>query len=240
MNAGIEVTGDRLVLPRIRRMGFTLIELLAVMAIMILLAGATVMAYFGATRGAGMRSAVSNLRGTLMLARQGALTKGKKTYVFFSRDGYTICQKAGQSELGYSSDGSWIYDKYADWRDVRPFSTVMYNLTANGTTSVVVSAPSSGTNMVQQLQTREKIWSTSGGEDYGFEVNAKTFLPRGYFFCSSAGSGTPSIPARVVFNGDGTTSGETTIYVFEGINAGYTAALTIQLSGYVDVSYSGG
>lgn len=58
-----------------RRPGFTLIELLAVMAIMGLLMGLSVVAFKDMGRGAGMRGATIQFKSNLSLARQQAITR---------------------------------------------------------------------------------------------------------------------------------------------------------------------
>jgi len=57
-----------------RGTGFTLIELLMVIGIMIVVMAAAVPAFRGLSRGSAMRSAVAQMRSTLSLARQHAIT----------------------------------------------------------------------------------------------------------------------------------------------------------------------
>lgn len=65
------------------RGGFTLVELLAVLAIIAIVAGITVAAFNGLTRGTKMEAAASTLRGTLGMARQWAITHNQTTFVVF-------------------------------------------------------------------------------------------------------------------------------------------------------------
>jgi len=65
-------------LPRMRN-GFTMIELLAVMAIMGIMMGITVVAFMNFGRHAAMKGAVLNVRTSLSLARQYAITHRVKT-----------------------------------------------------------------------------------------------------------------------------------------------------------------
>ncbi len=64
--------------------GFTLIELLAVVAIIGLVFGIAVAALPGMTRGSAMRGSTAELRSTLSLARQWAITKREITHVVFA------------------------------------------------------------------------------------------------------------------------------------------------------------
>ncbi len=68
------------------RKGFTLIELLVVIAIMGLLIGLTLPAFQSMGRGASMRSAVSQVRSAISLARQHAIVNRANTYVVFPHD----------------------------------------------------------------------------------------------------------------------------------------------------------
>lgn len=67
-----------------RTAAFTLIELLAVMAIMGLLLGISVMAFKDMGRGAGMRGASIQFKSNLSLARQQAITKRTPIRVIFA------------------------------------------------------------------------------------------------------------------------------------------------------------
>ena len=63
--------------------GFTLVEVLVVLVIVVILAGVTVPAIVGMGRGSALQGAISNVRSTLSLARQWAITNRKHTYVVF-------------------------------------------------------------------------------------------------------------------------------------------------------------
>ena len=71
---------------RSTRQGFTLIELLVVIAIMGLIVGLTLPAFQSLGRGASMRSAVSQVRSAITLARQHAIVNRAYTYVVFPHD----------------------------------------------------------------------------------------------------------------------------------------------------------
>jgi prepilin-type N-terminal cleavage/methylation domain-containing protein len=66
-----------------RSRAFTLVELLVVIAIIGALLAITIPQFAGIGRGASMQSGLSQLRTTLSLARQWAITKREPTYVVF-------------------------------------------------------------------------------------------------------------------------------------------------------------
>lgn len=218
------------------RKAFTLIELLAVMAIMILVAGIGIGGYFGMTRGAAIRSAVLNLKSTLSLARQAALTRGKRTYVLFESDGYYVCQKGGVSTHDVGS-GQFMADEFANWDGVFEVGSIIFRLDSGNYRSSVVTniwAPDENpANPYWHLKTVDSIWTGLPGDTYGYEINSKTYLPRGFSF----GSGTPSVPPTVIFNGDGTTdrpTGDYEIGIYEDIKPGYVVDVIVNgLTGLV-------
>jgi len=227
---------------RLGHRGFTLIELLSVMAIMMIIAGIAVTSYFGMVRGAGMRSAVSHLHSTLLLARQAAVMNGKKTSVIFAQGdtnaGYVVVQKAG--ELTYVKTipgGQRIHDDYSDWSYLGGDDIVgatIYDLT-DGETSVVLTNVTMGTT--QYLETSESIWI--GDESYGWEMHPRNTLPSKYQFGYGV---SPAAPDTVVFNGDGTTPTAYTIDIYESLHADssgdpHTRISVAALTGFVSVSY---
>lgn len=72
--------------PSACRRGFTLVELLVVVGIIGVLLGLLVPAFQNMGRGAGMRSAIMQVRASVALARQWAITHREKTYVVFPCD----------------------------------------------------------------------------------------------------------------------------------------------------------
>ena len=90
--------------------GFTLIELLAVVAILGIAFGIAVAALPGMTRGSAMRASTVELRSTLSLARQWAITHRENTYVVFADGGRysgdTRTKQAGERAFrGYAVYG---------------------------------------------------------------------------------------------------------------------------------------
>lgn len=72
---------------RSKRSAFTLVELLVVVGIIATLLVLVVPAFTGLGRGQNMRSSVAQLRSTLALARQWAITRNENTYVIFPDNG---------------------------------------------------------------------------------------------------------------------------------------------------------
>ncbi|MBT3294137.1 MAG: prepilin-type N-terminal cleavage/methylation domain-containing protein [Verrucomicrobia bacterium] len=68
------------------RRGFTLLELLVVMAIMAMIMGATMAAYFSIGQGARIRGAVNTLQSNLALARQRTVLQQIPLSVVFSNN----------------------------------------------------------------------------------------------------------------------------------------------------------
>lgn len=210
------------------RTGFTLIELLTVMGIMIILSTVAVSAYFGITRGAAMRAALTHARSTLLLSRQAALTKGKKTYVIFEEDGYYVCQKGGQGTRFRGLD--YLEDEFANWAGVFGEGSKVFNLDSTPIrwSYVLTNQYDTGTK-TWVVQTQSNIWTT-GEETYGWEINAKTYLPRGFLF-------SPVKPTTIVFNGDGTTAFSGYSFgLYEEIRSSYVPLVNVKsLTGFVEI-----
>jgi len=177
-----------------RRKGFTLIELLAVMGIMILMATVALVSYFGATRGAAIRSAASHLQDTLRFARQTAILNRKRAYVMFrEEDGayvYAVCLHHG---TGTGSGVTLAPDEYSDWSGIVSGGRI-WNLN-DGTSSVVSNVY--GTSFT----TVDSIWS--GTSRYGWEIQPEMYLPRNIVVMhKDEPEGT--LPETVIFSSDGT------------------------------------
>lgn len=82
--------------------GFTLIELLGVMTIIAIVMTMTIVSFQGVGQGAKLDTAVRNMRTTMSLARQWAITKNVTTYVVFPDQGdrafraYAVFDENGQ------------------------------------------------------------------------------------------------------------------------------------------------
>ena len=190
-----------------KRRGFTLIELLVVMAIMGIMAGIGVASYFELIRGTAVRSAVSHLSDTLSLARQMAVMNGKRVYVVFGREPkdagqpekpawYAVCRHEGTG--AGASGGRVLRDRFGYFEE-EIVGARIYNVSSPGNVrwSAIEEVPATG----DQLKTEESIWR-NGDNKYGWEINPRTYLPKGIQF----GDGTDSdLPSAVVFNADGTT-----------------------------------
>ena len=88
------------------RRGFTLTELLVVIGIIGLMLALVLPAFTGLGRSAGMNSAVMQVRTTLALARQWAITTRQSTYVVFA-DGATVAANASERDKAYRAFAVW-------------------------------------------------------------------------------------------------------------------------------------
>jgi len=183
-----------------RHSAFTLIELLSVMAIMVMMAVIAVTSYWGATRGAAMRGAVSHLQDSLLLARQTAIMNRKAAYMFFAegseRDSYVVCLRHGKRRAESMSPDELLVDQYASQEGLVEDS-IVYNLDS-GESSVITSVQEDPPFL--KAVTAEGIWS--GTCSYGWEASSTNFLPLGFSIHDEELGG---FPDRVVFNPDGTT-----------------------------------
>ena len=175
-----------------RNGGFTLLELLAVMGIMMLMASIAVMSYFGATRGAAARSAVSHLRNNLSFARQTAIMNRRSAYVMFQQNSntysYVICLHQG---TGSGSGTVLSPGEYSDWSGLVAGGEV-YNL-EDGLGSIIKTVTSTS------ITTSNSIWN--GIDKYGWPIQQKMYLPRNYVVTEG---GEDVLPEVVEFRPDGT------------------------------------
>ena len=160
-----------------------------------------------------------NLRSTLSLARQFAVTHRCRTYVFFWQDGtnahYVACMEEGRAA---GPDPKILTIEYPRWTDGQLVGSDVYNLTTEeyGIVSTNGTAYMKATNSAYPTPGNVVYFNT--GDKYGWAIRSQTHLPEGMVF----GSGAPaSTPGKVIFNADGSTplaaSGEdySTIDVWE-------------------------
>jgi len=208
----------------LRNRGFTLIELLSVMAIMMIIAGIAVASYFGMVRGVGMRSGVAHLRATLLLARQAAVMNGKRTCVIFGQSQtnawYVVVQEAGRlTDVWKVPTRTRIGDGYSDWsylggEDI--IGSTIYNLEGACLDHALVL-----TNVVDTNGVTVFLYTTNDGnwdeyDSYGWEMHPWNTLPSKYQF--GDGEDREKIPVAVEFSGDGTTSREYPIQIYESLH----------------------
>jgi prepilin-type N-terminal cleavage/methylation domain-containing protein len=107
--------------PHSRRSAFTLVELLVVIGIMATLLVLVVPSFTGLGRGQSMRSATAQLRSTLALARQWAVTRNEKTYVIFPHD-TTNYVPASRATMALRSYAVWAEKSgyISEWRYLPP------------------------------------------------------------------------------------------------------------------------
>jgi len=186
--------------------GFTLIELLAVMAIMMLMTVIAMTSYFGATRGAAMRGAITHLQDTLTLARQAAIMQRRAAHVLFSSQGeapsYVICLHEGTG-TGDATRKVLGLDEF-DNREGLVQGGEVYNLNTGARTTIA-------TVHAQSITTQDAIWT--GECKYGWAVSPTVQLPDGFTLWEVPPG---RFPLSVLFNPDGTTRTEDyTIRVLE-------------------------
>lgn len=217
---------------------FTLLELLAVMGIMMIMAAIAVSSYFGMTRGSAMRSAVSHLRSTLLLARQSAIMQGRKTYVIFGQSAtnawYVVCRHEGTATV--TPDNYVMGDKYTDLSALSTNSRI-YNLDTGVGSKIAEPVIYYPDTKVWAVETEDPIWT--GLNKYGWEIYPKTYLPRGFQFGYGV---SPATPEMIVFNADGTTRDQPYgIDIFESIHlesADPHAEITVAgLTGFISVEF---
>ena len=212
--------------------GFTLLELLTVMLIMFVLMGMGTVAMRGIVRGTGVSGAINNVKSVLTQARQYAVTRQKRTYVIFDRDGeknsMTACARYADSAI--SNPNMVITDMPLPWgtNGMSLVSGTVFNLDT-GRSGVITEhnkVPFQGVS-VDQIKANNVSWQT--GDEVGFEVAEKRFLPSGIKFDSIPDGDT----YVVIFNPDGTTekmSGNYLIDLKEMYVAG-AVPITIEVNG---------
>lgn len=90
-----------------RRRGFTLVELLVVVGLMAVVMAVTIAGLQSSSGGAKMRTALLQLKSTLSLARQYAITRREAIYVVFPEPTSTFQDAAQRSRLSYQAYNVW-------------------------------------------------------------------------------------------------------------------------------------
>lgn len=183
-------------------MGFTLLELLTVMAIVLILMTMSLAAYHGLTRGASVDGAVLNLRSSMALARQFAVTHRCKVFVRFKQDGtnssYLVCASEGWHEGADGVPNKLTLGYNNHWVPGAMVGSIVYNLT-DGSYGIITENTDMTLTAVLSNGT-QNVWNK--GHRYGWSIRDVVDLPDGVMF----GDGQPSsTPEAVVFNIDGTT-----------------------------------
>ena len=197
---------------------------------------------------------MTHLRSTLMLARQSAIMNGKSTYVIFNQQEpfdqskartntwYIVCREEGTTT--HPSSGKVMWDEYATWstNEVKP-GGLIYNLDTGESSRIEEITPTyipSLKTEIYSVTTEKSIWST--GVKYGWEIQQKTYLPRGYQF----GSDDPptKFTKIFVFNADGSAFEEYDdydLYIYETIRPGqsdpHTKVSIAELTGFVTIQF---
>jgi hypothetical protein len=169
--------------------------LLTVVAIMAIMMGITVTAYFGLGRGAAMTGAVLNVRTVLSHARQLAVSRRARTYVMFKQEGdlvrYLVCAEDGVhvgdggSALLKVSGPRWEADSLVDG--------TVYNLGKTPPQRGIVTQ-----NSDRQLEATGVQWDP--GDRCGWVVGDQGRLDPGVKLNNAT-----ALESPIVFKPDGTT-----------------------------------
>jgi len=222
---------------RTGRGGFTLLELLVVIVIMFLVMGIGVGSFIGYTRGAAMRGAISNVKGTLQLARQHAVSYQRPTAVIFTTTETNATYLAVvQIGTAHSIADNRVYlHNPLPWEDGTLEGSILYGYSGSTVSRADVvynrnDDPDDGANTPHWIA----VGGGGGfavGQRLGFAIHARRQLPDGLAF-------TPATPRVVVFNPDGTTpaAGDVDIEIHERyVASGAEATLQVRgLTGWVE------
>ncbi len=200
---------------RASRRGFTLLELLVVIVIMFMIMGIGVGTFMGYTRGAALRGAISNVKGTLQLARQHAVSYQRSTAVVFTTTATNATYLAlVQIGAAHSVSGNRIHlHNPLPWANGTLEGSVVYGYDASTVNRADVrdnrnDDPDPGLATPHWIRVASS--SITAGQRLGMAIHARRQLPDGLAF-------TGSTPEVIFFNSDGTTpvSGDVTIEIHE-------------------------
>lgn len=134
--------------PTGRRAGVTLLELLLVIAVMAIVLTISMPAFTSMGRGAGMRGTVAEVKSTISLARQWAITKRERVtfeygkdatatnasyYTVYLADDHTIIQPTNYLQRGFSfanANNSFTFKSSGDVEGYSPNNAIP--ITING------------------------------------------------------------------------------------------------------------
>jgi prepilin-type N-terminal cleavage/methylation domain-containing protein len=229
-----------------RRSGFTLLELLVVITMMIFITTIAVMNYLGVMRGAGWTTLSSNIRNTLLMARQRACLDNKPV-VFYLLDKTNYVVQIAHGTVAKIDHGTpqTFWDQEAVLGDTnapllnldRPGATATISGTAPGNLSLS-NVNASGVMQTYHVAALRYTVVTNGywaeGDRYGIQAFTPLTLPKGFEFTPdplsvSAGQ------RMVLFQPDGTidTAGGLSSLVVRETLSGKTALFTMDPSGSI-------
>ena len=176
--------------------GFTLLELLTVMVIMFMLMGMGTVAVKGLIQGSGMTGAVRNVKSVLTQARQYAITKEQRVYVVFTKDGeknsMTVCAQYGVCDgKGFMDADTGYYcvllEDPLPWGTNTLVDATVFNLKQGKNRTNIKSDRIIDNPDIDKICSRgNAAWHD--GDEVGFEVTERRFLPSGMEFAGSASS----------------------------------------------------
>ncbi len=174
------------------RRGFTLTELLVVIGIIGLMLALVLPAFTGLGRSAGMNSAVMQVRTTLALARQWAITTRQSTYVVFA-DGATVSAAAAterdKAYRAFAVWGSGQTNYIKEWVTLAPGVVITSDTSGfpgSGHGDNVLAPSGSNTRSIPypkstnaNAQVRVVAFKSDGGLDTSINSSAEVYLTEG-------------------------------------------------------------
>jgi hypothetical protein len=168
--------------------GFSLLELMTVMLVMFVMMGISTAALRGIMRGAGVRGAISSMRGVLTQARQNAVMNQQPVAVRISESGETISMEV---LVGFGRVGRFLGNQNnievvspLPWTGDEIKGSAVYNFRGGSGT---ITAGYVGTNIDGNIMTNLMGYVTSGiswsaadgGDHVAFVVGNARRLPDG-------------------------------------------------------------
>ena len=211
--------------------GFTLLELLTVMAIMFVLMGMTLGAYFGMVRSTAIDGTRDNLIKTLALARQYAMTQRTRVHVVFRQEtdvgvswqtnySYRIVAQSG-THSGNNNVQNLVVGT-PRWEPNTLGGGTVFNLSDNGSSAVIRNNFESSLVLDPLKGGVKNRWYT--GDRYGWMLFEAEYLPTTLMFADA-------LPDTIVFESDGTTERKTPDYDIHVKEVAGSGAFTIVVNG---------